>query len=68
MTKALFFCLFTCFQVTVVCLIFFLHQNKCSINICHNDATCLNGFTDQGFLCLCQAGYAGELCEKGGEN
>ena len=68
-TKALFF-LFVYLFSSNSCLpyFFFLHQNKCSINICHNDATCLNGFIDQGFLCLRQAGYAGEYCEKGGEN
>ena len=41
------------------------HQNKCCLSMCHNNATCLVGFTDKGYKCVCQAGYKGEHCEKG---
>ena len=33
--------------------------------MCHNNATCLVGFTDKGYKCVYQAGYKGEHCEKG---
>ena len=41
------------------------HQNKCCLSMCHNNATCLVGFTDKGYKCVYQAGYKGEHCEKG---
>ncbi|XP_078352232.1 uncharacterized protein LOC144636904 [Oculina patagonica] len=39
-------------------------ENPCLSNPCHNDSTCLNGFTDKGYLCECQAGYTGEQCKN----
>ncbi len=39
------------------------YQNPCSSNPCLHNATCLNGFTDKRYICLCQAGYTGENCE-----
>ncbi|KAL9961396.1 hypothetical protein ACROYT_G030323 [Oculina patagonica] len=38
-------------------------KNPCSSDPCLNNATCLNGFTDKRYICLCQAGYTGEHCE-----
>ena len=43
----------------------FSHQNKCCFNMCYNNATCLVGFTNKGYKCLCPPGYTGEHCEKG---
>ena len=43
----------------------FFHQNKCYFNMCYNNATCLVGFTDKGYKCVCPAGYTGEHCGKG---
>lgn len=40
-------------------------QNACSINRCINNGSCLNGFTEKKYLCVCQAGFTGETCEKG---
>ncbi|XP_078381972.1 uncharacterized protein LOC144664667 isoform X4 [Oculina patagonica] len=39
-------------------------ENPCYSNPCLHNATCLNGFTDKGYLCECQAGYTGEQCEN----
>ncbi|KAL9970871.1 hypothetical protein ACROYT_G023323 [Oculina patagonica] len=39
-------------------------ENACSSNPCPHNATCLNGFTDERYLCKCQAGYTGRQCEK----
>nr|XP_058969784.1 leukocyte tyrosine kinase receptor-like [Pocillopora verrucosa] len=39
-------------------------ENRCCLSMCHNNATCLVGFTDKGYKCVCQAGYKGEHCEK----
>ncbi|XP_078374760.1 uncharacterized protein LOC144658240 isoform X2 [Oculina patagonica] len=38
--------------------------NACTSNPCSHNATCLNGFTDERYLCVCQAGYTGRQCEK----
>ncbi|KAL9963246.1 hypothetical protein ACROYT_G032427 [Oculina patagonica] len=38
-------------------------QNPCNSDPCLHNATCLSGFTDKGYVCLCQAGYTGEYCE-----
>ena len=27
--------------------------------------TCLNGFTEKGYLCVCQFGYTGKKCKLG---
>lgn len=45
----------------------FVSKNACGKNPppCVNDAICQSGFTDQGYRCLCTAGYEGEHCEKG---
>ena len=32
-------------------------QNVCSSNPCLHNTTCLNGYTEKGYLCLCQFGY-----------
>ena len=42
-----------------------VRQNSCSSNPCFHNATCLNGFTDKKYICVCQFGYIGEKCEKG---
>ncbi|XP_078374751.1 uncharacterized protein LOC144658233 isoform X1 [Oculina patagonica] len=39
-------------------------ENACSSNPCPHNGTCLNGFTDERYLCVCQAGYTGRQCEK----
>ena len=41
------------------------HQNPCSSDPCLHNATCLNGFTDKRYICLCQLDYTGEHCETG---
>ena len=33
--------------------------------MCYNNATCLVGFTDKGYKCVCPAGYTGEHCGEG---
>ncbi|XP_078356209.1 uncharacterized protein LOC144641025 [Oculina patagonica] len=43
-------------------------KNPCFSNPCLHNATCLNGFTDKRYICLCQAGYTGENCEAGESN
>ena len=43
----------------------FFHQNKCYFNMCYNNATCLVGFTDKGYKCVCPAGCTGEHCGEG---
>lgn len=48
--------------------IFSFYQNPCASNPCLNNGTCLNGFTDKKYLCLCQAGYTGDQCAKGEAN
>ena len=41
-------------------------QNPCSSSPCLPNATCLNGFTDKRYICLCQVGSKGKQCgEKG---
>ncbi|CAH3181378.1 unnamed protein product, partial [Porites lobata] len=37
--------------------------NICAYKPCLNNAKCFLGYTDKGFLCECQSGYTGELCE-----
>ncbi|CAH3107648.1 unnamed protein product, partial [Porites lobata] len=39
-------------------------QNACSSNPCFFKATCLSGFTNKGYRCLCPPGRAGDQCEK----
>nr|XP_058962443.1 ALK tyrosine kinase receptor-like isoform X1 [Pocillopora verrucosa] len=39
-------------------------QNPCSSNPCANGATCLNGFTDKRYICLCPPKAIGENCEN----
>ncbi|XP_078351565.1 uncharacterized protein LOC144636272 isoform X1 [Oculina patagonica] len=40
-------------------------KNPCNSDPCLHDATCLSGYTDKRYVCLCQAGYTGEHCETG---
>ncbi|XP_078351671.1 uncharacterized protein LOC144636356 isoform X2 [Oculina patagonica] len=40
-------------------------ENPCSSNPCFHNATCLNGFTEKKYICICATGYTGENCEKG---
>ena len=42
-------------------------QNPCSSSPCLHNATCLNGFTDKRYICLCQAGFKGKKCGKKGD-
>ncbi|XP_066023907.1 leukocyte tyrosine kinase receptor-like [Pocillopora verrucosa] len=39
-------------------------ENPCTSNPCHHDSTCLNGYTDKRYICLCPDGYTGGNCEK----
>ncbi|KAL9952605.1 hypothetical protein ACROYT_G039881 [Oculina patagonica] len=39
-------------------------ENACSSNPCLNSGTCLNGFTDKKYQCVCTAYYTGENCES----
>ncbi|XP_066022667.1 ALK tyrosine kinase receptor-like [Pocillopora verrucosa] len=39
-------------------------ENSCSSNPCLHDSTCLNGYTDKRYICLCPHNYTGENCEK----
>lgn len=45
--------------------VFISNQNPCSSNPCLHNATCLNGYTDKRYICLCPVPYKGENCEKG---
>ncbi|CAH3045238.1 unnamed protein product [Porites evermanni] len=38
-------------------------QNICVYKPCLNNGKCFLGYTDKKFLCECQPGYTGELCE-----
>ena len=40
-------------------------QNFCRTKPCMNNGKCLLGYTDKKYVCVCQAGYTGENCEKG---
>ena len=42
-------------------------QNSCLSNPCPQNTTCLNGFTEKGYLCtrVCQFGYTGKKCKIG---
>ena len=44
--------------------VFLFALSGCSPNPCHNGGTCIE-FADNstGALCLCDVGFAGELCE-----
>ncbi|RMX50425.1 hypothetical protein pdam_00023365, partial [Pocillopora damicornis] len=44
--------------------VFLSYQNSCSSNPCLHDSTCLNGYTDKRYICLCPDNYTGENCEK----
>ncbi|CAH3150626.1 unnamed protein product [Pocillopora meandrina] len=39
-------------------------ENSCTSNPCLHDSTCLNGYTDKRYICLCPDNYTGENCEK----
>ncbi|XP_020619987.1 delta-like protein 4 [Orbicella faveolata] len=40
-------------------------ENACSSNPCVNNGTCLSGFTDKNYHCVCPAYLTGENCDKG---
>ena len=42
-------------------------QNPCSSSPCLHNATCLNGFTDERYICLCPVGFKGKKCERKGD-
>ena len=44
---------------------YFLHQSACAKKPCKNNSTCLSGFTDKSYQCLCSAGFKGRACEEG---
>lgn len=37
-------------------------DNECSSDPCNNGGTCINLDNGQGFLCVCQPGYTGDIC------
>ncbi|CAH3169920.1 unnamed protein product, partial [Pocillopora meandrina] len=37
-------------------------KNPCSSSPCLHNATCLNGFTNTRYICLCQVGFKGKQC------
>ncbi|XP_078349292.1 uncharacterized protein LOC144634261 [Oculina patagonica] len=39
-------------------------ENACSSNPCFYNGTCLNGFTDKKYRCVCPKFHSGENCEK----
>ncbi|XP_066023904.1 ALK tyrosine kinase receptor-like [Pocillopora verrucosa] len=39
-------------------------ENSCTSTPCLHDSTCLNGYTDKRYICLCPDNYTGENCEK----
>ncbi|XP_066022654.1 uncharacterized protein [Pocillopora verrucosa] len=39
-------------------------ENSCSSTPCLHGSTCLNGYTDKRYICLCPDNYTGENCEK----
>ena len=43
----------------------FLYQSACAKKPCKNNSTCLSGFTDKSYQCLCSAGFKGRTCEEG---
>ena len=44
---------------------FLSYQNPCFSNPCLHNSTCLNGYTDKRYICLCTDSYMGENCAKG---
>ncbi|XP_022805208.1 neurogenic locus notch homolog protein 1-like [Stylophora pistillata] len=45
---------------------FFYHaaESYCVKNPCKNNARCQSGFTDEGYRCLCMAGFSGPRCSE----
>ncbi|XP_022778037.1 adhesive plaque matrix protein 2-like, partial [Stylophora pistillata] len=39
-------------------------ETACVKNSCKNNATCQSGFTDEGYRCLCTAGFKGQTCDE----
>lgn len=37
-------------------------DNECISDPCNNGGTCINLDNGQGFLCVCQNGYTGDIC------
>ena len=55
------------FPCTVLCLFPYTVSRPCSLGICLNGGTCVDGpYTNSkyGFACVCQQGFDGIMCEK----
>ncbi len=39
-------------------------KNKCSINLCQNNSTCLYDEKTNSITCICKPGFVGHLCQK----
>ena len=48
-------------------LLFVIYQNACTSNPCLFNGTCLSGFTDKKYQCVCTAYSTGQNCETGKE-
>ncbi|XP_066026329.1 protein kinase C-binding protein NELL2a-like [Pocillopora verrucosa] len=42
----------------------YFFESACAKKPCKNNSTCLSGFTDKSYQCLCSAGFKGRTCEE----